>query len=675
MATSPAANSDLLGGVRSVGGDESEAAYAHQLVADAKPKKHADTHTPIHRNLGGLIWKYKWYAVAQLLCIIITFSCYAGIHPEHSNTTNSTNSSTEALMLSSSSTEAEGLTWESYWVINCVMAVVLMMLMGLPSDLVLVAVTVSLTLVPCSRSQCEAEFTSKNGSVDCSEGAWGVCTIISMEQAWAGFQSTSVLSIAVLFIVAKGVETTGIISYVAQFVLGNPKFLWLAVLRMCIPVALVSAFVNDTPVVAVMMPIIEAWALKTGTPVSKLMIPLSYAALLGGMCTLIGTSTNLVLAGLVKADPNAEKDHISVDMFEMTPVGVCVSLSCIIYMSICAKCLLPNHHVNDELLEAEAKSSEIGTDDAADGSGGAAAGAGGRNKVYSLSESIGENGGTGHSDTDRKRKFLVDVIVRPKSKLIGKAFRDTVLGTTDSISLVGLHRVGGGITASENPEEVAEGADGERGANTIIAAGDVLFLAVTLPQLVLLRSSSDVTLRRQQQITATLAAGRRYRKLFEVVVAPHNPLVGRPLRERLILALHPGAEVLAARYSPSAPPSRESEDATSDYVVRAHDTLVVESYPSFGKAFRADSAFLAVADVPASTPPRNYTTGDMVRMGISGAILVAMITGIVVDSDFVFEWAIVAAYLLIFTQCLTVTDAFKAVKGRVILGILAAMGE
>ena len=65
------------------------------------------------------------------------------------------------------------------------------------------------------------------------------------------------LSIAVLFMVAKGVEKTGIISYLAQFVLGSPRFLWLAILRMCLPVSIISAFINDTPVVAVMMPIIE----------------------------------------------------------------------------------------------------------------------------------------------------------------------------------------------------------------------------------------------------------------------------------------------------------------------------------------------------------------------------------------------------------------------------------
>ena len=121
---------------------------------------------------------------------------------------------------------------------------------------------------------------------------------------------------------------------------------------MCIPVATISAFINDTPVVAVMMPIIDSWALKTGTPVSKLMIPLSYSALLGGMCTLTGTSTNLVLQGLVKQDPNAATDHVTVTMFEMTPVGACVAFSCIVYMAFAARCLLPNRHVDDDDSDA-----------------------------------------------------------------------------------------------------------------------------------------------------------------------------------------------------------------------------------------------------------------------------------------------------------------------------------
>ena len=281
-------------------------------------KDHPDKHTPIHTNLGATLCKYKVHLIVMLVCIITTVICGVLLPPDQGN-----------------STETVGLTWESYFCINCVMMLVLLMLIGLPPDLILVFISVVLTLVPCSRTQCLANVPGS--TKHCVAGLLGNCTyvpIITVNEAWKGFSSTSVLSIGVLFMVAKGAEKTGIISYLAQFVLGSPKHLWVAVLRMTLPVALLSAFINDTPVVAVMMPIIEAWALKTGTPVSKLMIPLSYAALLGGMCTLIGTSTNLVLQALVKQDPNAGKEHVTVSMFEMTPVGVLVVLSCSVYVVV-----------------------------------------------------------------------------------------------------------------------------------------------------------------------------------------------------------------------------------------------------------------------------------------------------------------------------------------------------
>eukprot|EP00750_Incisomonas_marina_P006792 INCI14718.1.p1 GENE.INCI14718.1~~INCI14718.1.p1 ORF type:complete len:259 (+),score=44.21 INCI14718.1:206-982(+) len=213
----------------------------------ATENKHANVHVPISKNLGAIICKYKVHLLLMLACIIVTVCCCVLLPTDQGN-----------------STKTLGLSWESYFAINCVMATVLLMLVGFPPDLILVAISVTLTLVPCSRTQCLNQFNNSfNNASDCSTGAWGTCTIISMKQAWKGFESTSVLSIGVLFMVAKGVEKTGIISYLAQFVLGSPRFLWVAILRMCLPVSIISAFINDTPVVAVMMPIIEAWSLKT----------------------------------------------------------------------------------------------------------------------------------------------------------------------------------------------------------------------------------------------------------------------------------------------------------------------------------------------------------------------------------------------------------------------------
>ncbi len=122
--------------------------------------------------------------------------------------------------------------------------------------------------------------------------------VVDPGEALGGFSNPAVLTVAALFVVAAGLRETGGLDFVARRVLGQPKGLTGAQLRLMLPIGAISAFLNNTPVVAMMVPIVSDWSRRAGISASKLMIPLSYAAILGGTCTLIGTSTNLVVAGL-----------------------------------------------------------------------------------------------------------------------------------------------------------------------------------------------------------------------------------------------------------------------------------------------------------------------------------------------------------------------------------------
>jgi Na+/H+ antiporter NhaD/arsenite permease-like protein len=102
------------------------------------------------------------------------------------------------------------------------------------------------------------------------------------------------LTVLTLFVVAEGISKTGALDWYMQKLLGRPKTTASAQLRLMIPVAIVSAFLNNTPVVAVMIPIVQRWGKNIGISTQQLLIPLSFASILGGTCTLIGTSTNLV---------------------------------------------------------------------------------------------------------------------------------------------------------------------------------------------------------------------------------------------------------------------------------------------------------------------------------------------------------------------------------------------
>ena len=142
--------------------------------------------------------------------------------------------------------------------------------------------------------------------------------IIDPSEAFTGFSNPAVITIAALFVVAAGVKETGGLDLAARVVLGRPRSLAGAQLRMMFPVAALSAFLNNTPVVAMFVPLVSNWARRLDFSVSLMLMPLSYATILGGTCTLIGTSTNLVVAGLARQwDPT-----IHFEIFEIAQLGI-----------------------------------------------------------------------------------------------------------------------------------------------------------------------------------------------------------------------------------------------------------------------------------------------------------------------------------------------------------------
>src|SRR5512139_1060639 len=126
-----------------------------------------------------------------------------------------------------------------------------------------------------------------------------VSGVLTPQQAFAGFANEGLVTVAVLFIVAAALRDTGGMARLTQRLLGVPSSVVGAQLRLMLPVTVMSAFMNNTPLVAMMLPVVDDWSRKARLSASKLMIPLSYASILGGTCTLIGTSTNLVVDGLL----------------------------------------------------------------------------------------------------------------------------------------------------------------------------------------------------------------------------------------------------------------------------------------------------------------------------------------------------------------------------------------
>ncbi|MFI8622642.1 SLC13 family permease [Marinomonas sp. NPDC078689] len=161
--------------------------------------------------------------------------------------------------------------------------------------------------------------------------------VLTVEEGLAGFANPGVMTIAILYIVAAGLQETGAVQWLSKYLLGSPKGLKAALARLIIPSALLSAFMNNTAVVAMFIPSVQDWSKRIKLPTSKLLIPLSYAAILGGTCTLIGTSTNLVVDGLLQKELG-----IHLNIFSLLWVGLPITVVGGLLLFIFSKQLLPN---------------------------------------------------------------------------------------------------------------------------------------------------------------------------------------------------------------------------------------------------------------------------------------------------------------------------------------------
>ena len=122
--------------------------------------------------------------------------------------------------------------------------------------------------------------------------------VLDAKEAFSGFSSTSVIVVGVLFVVVAGLTYTGVLQCVVRFLLGTPGTYSKAVVRLMLPVAALSSFLSNTTVVSLFVGIVKMWSKKLNISPSKLLIPLSYASGMGGVCTLIGTPPNMIISGL-----------------------------------------------------------------------------------------------------------------------------------------------------------------------------------------------------------------------------------------------------------------------------------------------------------------------------------------------------------------------------------------
>ncbi|MGD8321824.1 MAG: SLC13 family permease, partial [Gemmatimonadota bacterium] len=172
-------------------------------------------------------------------------------------------------------------------------------------------------------------------------GALGILLalgVVPLKEGLAGFSEPTILAIGSLFVVASGLRSTGILRRAAELLFGGFVSLRAVLLRLVLASGISSAFLNNTPIVAMGMSSVLAWTRGKEVSASKLLIPLSYASILGGICTLIGTSTNLVADGLLR-----EHGFEGLGFFELGTVGVPLAIVGFAYLVLVAPRFLPDH--------------------------------------------------------------------------------------------------------------------------------------------------------------------------------------------------------------------------------------------------------------------------------------------------------------------------------------------
>jgi di/tricarboxylate transporter len=162
--------------------------------------------------------------------------------------------------------------------------------------------------------------------------------VLNVKQAFIGFSNEGMLIIALLFEIAGALYNSVAISRLSHLIFGkNNSGIMLKMTQLLFPVAGISAFMNNTPVIAILIPAVRSWSERTNFSASKFLIPISYAAILGGMCTLIGTSTNLIIYGLM-IDFGME----GMGLFEISKIGIPIALLSILYIIFWGRRSLPD---------------------------------------------------------------------------------------------------------------------------------------------------------------------------------------------------------------------------------------------------------------------------------------------------------------------------------------------
>ncbi len=317
--------------------------------------------------------------------------------------------------------------------------------------------------------------------------------ILDTNEAFSVFSNTAPITVAGMFVLSYALQRTGVVEQMGRIIGRSlPPKLRPVLLGVCFIAAICSAFINNTPIVAIFMPLLLGLARTKNLPASRLLIPLSFASIMGGCCTVIGTSTNIIVNGVA-----IHYGLEPVAMFELAWLGVPFLIAGLAYLTIFAPILIPNR--------------------------------------TTLTATLGE---------DERKSFLCQVLVKEDSPLVGQRLVDTVLAKKKSdFRIIEVRRKGTRLLQPINEIEV-------RAFDRILLSASMRQM-VQLPTIEGLTLASTTAGELGIENLSTIEGG-----IVEGLVGPHSKLLGRTIRQinfrqtygMLILAVHRQGRNLADHF-------------------------------------------------------------------------------------------------------------------------------
>lgn len=290
--------------------------------------------------------------------------------------------------------------------------------------------------------------------------------LLDISSALAGFGHPAVVGVGALFVVSEGLLRTGALGFLSNRLLkwsgGHQGLLTILIL---IIVLVASAFLNNTPVVAMFIPVVLGTCLKTGVNPSKILIPLSYAAILGGTCTLIGTSTNILVSSIAR-----ESAGIELGMFDFTRLGGLLAVIGLVYLIFIGPKLVPE-----------------------------------RQTITSLASLGGDR---------RQREYVTEVEIRG-GELVGSRFGDTLLASSGKVRILQVIR---GESIIWPPLD-----------DLVLREGDALVISGTIEELMKLQEGSDVASLAEIVSESQGTPHEKEAELAELLVLPNSRFMGQTL--------------------------------------------------------------------------------------------------------------------------------------------------